>query len=140
VAADGSASPAEEQEQAAEGVEDAMLDEATAVTDADLPVEEACAEAGTAADAPAGLAAQQGAADAAIATSSSSKQQQAALRTVNLRKLLLNVLLLRHLAYRCHNTQAALVAGGLVSTTTHADSLPSYDSSLFMRLVYAHHA
>eukprot|EP00879_Flechtneria_rotunda_P031912 GHRR01035005.1.p1 GENE.GHRR01035005.1~~GHRR01035005.1.p1 ORF type:complete len:453 (+),score=234.68 GHRR01035005.1:1-1359(+) len=36
-------------------------------------------------------------------------------RTVNQRKLLLTLVLLRHLAYRCYHTQAALVGDGLVS-------------------------
>ena len=39
----------------------------------------------------------------------------AAARALNLRKLLLSAVLLRHLAYDCADTQAALTAEGLVS-------------------------
>lgn len=45
-------------------------------------------------------------------------QLLAAARAVNMRKLLLSVVLLRHMAAGCSDTQAALVGSGMVSGCT----------------------
>uniref|UniRef100_A0A383WNT2 Rotatin N-terminal domain-containing protein n=1 Tax=Tetradesmus obliquus TaxID=3088 RepID=A0A383WNT2_TETOB len=130
-AAEGDDGPAEPQEQAADAAEDAVLDMSAAGADAagdNAPAEDACAEADTAVD-----AAHPGA--AVVSSGSSRQQQQAALRTVNLRKLLLNVLLLRHLAYRCHDTQAALVASGLVELLQQLWPLALQQTPLLLELL-----
>jgi hypothetical protein len=76
----------------------------------------ALAADGAAAVIPAAAAGTSSGAGAGGGSSGLSKQQLlAAAKQLNMRKLLVSVVLLRHLAYGCEDTQAALTAEGLVS-------------------------